>query len=195
MRNKTKHKILLFFLVLTLSIPSVSAFITVKENVILRTRDNNARFTIGDDLTLYQIELNTSHVGIHQNYPGDVFTRYYLYVISPNDVQLTIDRWFPTSNSSAKLTITSPLATNITLRLYSPELLEAYAVNAYSYSWDSETHILSMVVNSVISEEFLIYTSMSAGIPPENVEVTISNMEGCGNLQSASGYLEFRFWF
>lgn len=153
--------------------------------MVLKTSANNAQFTVGSDLTFYKTEINTTHLWLDQSYSTKHYTRYCIYVKSPNDTQFTVNTWFATKDSSARLTVNAPASTNIHLGFYSPNLLTASATGVSSQSWNSTNQTLSMTANTdtstTITLTVTVTETLETNIPPENYAVAITNMEGCGN--------------
>lgn len=177
--------------------PYATEPITVKENVVLRT--STCDFITGAELEFYRVEVNQSYLWLDQTYTSKYYTRYCIYVVSPSNVNLTLNSWFPTKDSSATLAISSPVATNIYVRLYSPNLLTASATDVFAQQWFSANKTLTMTVNTATSTTFTITTTVSETAynnPPENVEVVITDMDGGNWVFSESHYYNFRakFW-
>jgi len=203
--NQLKHKLsakqifLIFSLFLTLIFPLAYASVEVKENIVFKTKTNNATFSMGTDLNFYKTKVNSSHLWMDQSYTDGYYTRYCIYVTSPNDVQLTVESWFATKDSSATLTIDSPLATNIYLKFFSPNLQSAFASGA-TYSWFSANKTLTMIANSDTSTTIKITTTVTetreTNITPENVDVTITNMEADNCIFTETEYYIFQaqYW-
>lgn len=117
-------------------------------SVALRTFSNNAVFYIDAPVHFYIIEINMSQTNLLQSYSYRKYTEYRMFVSSPNDVNFSITRWFPVKNSEAKLTINSPLSTNISLTVYSPNFIRARASGVVSQLYYEENQTLTMIANS-----------------------------------------------
>ena len=178
----------------------VQAIFTLKQNVILKTSANNAQFVMGFDAELYKLRVNSTHLFLDKQYTAKHYTEYCLWVESPSDTQFVIDSWFQIANSTAQLRIISPLATDVHLHFSSPNLLSAYAQNVVNYTWIDSNQTLCMFVNTATSSSFTIYATVSEteyNHSPENVDVEIMDMEGCGNwVFSQTEYYTFeaKFW-
>ncbi len=164
----------------------------IRPGVVLKTSSNNAKLDFSTDTSLYKVEITSTVFWLDQQYHTKHYTRYCIWVDSPNNVNLTINTWFPTGNSSARITIGAPLATNIQIGFSSPNLKDqdqaAYARYANGQAigqiYDRTTQTLSFVVTSSMDSTFVIYATVGETAydrPPENVDVGITNMEGCGN--------------
>lgn len=186
----------------------VGANPTLSTEVVLKISYNDVEFGIDDkiyfgqgiDFYLHKIEVNDTHLWIDKTYSFKHYTRYCLYDVSLGNSQFTINTWFPTANSTAKIRINHPTATNINLYFTSPNLISASASGVVSYMWDSATKILSMTVNSNTNPVFTItatVTETEHNITPENYAVEITDMEGCGNwVFSEEQYYTFqaKYW-
>jgi len=186
---------------LIISLPNVHASITIKENVILKTSSNNAQFLMGADFIFHRVRLNATYLWMDQSYTEGYQTGYCIYVVSPDNCSFTVETWFATINSSGSLTITTPLSTTIYVGFHSPELISAYATGVVSYEWFSGNKTLLMTANTDTDNLIVIYASVTEteedNIPPENYDVIITDMEGCGNwVFSEESYYSFQaqYW-
>jgi hypothetical protein len=200
MRAKQTFLIVILTFLLTIAIFPVQATFTLKQNVILKTSANNTQFIMGFDAELYKLRVNSTHLFLDKQYTAKHYTEYCLWVESPSDTQFVIDSWFQTANSTAQLRIVSPLAMDVHLHFSSPNLLSAYAQNVVNYTWISANQTLCMFVNTATSSSFTIYATVSEteyNHSPENVDVEITDMEGCGNwVFSQTKFYTFvaKFW-
>jgi len=201
LKRKLSIKQLLLIVLLVLPFAfSLNAPVTVKEDVVFRTVDNNARFVMGADFNLYKVEANSTHLWMDKSYTSQYYTRYCIYVNSPNNVNFTVNTWFATKDSSGKITIDAPTNTNINVGFQSPNLLTASATGVVSQEWFSANTTLLMIVNSTISSSFTISVTVTetleANITPENNAVTITDMDADNWVFSETNYYTFqaRYW-
>lgn len=193
--------LLVSLIALALILPFVKSSVNIDEDVVFRTTSNNARFVMGADFTFYEVEINSTHLWMDRSYTTKYYTRYCIYVLSPNNVNFTVNTWFTTENSSAIITIDAPLSTNIDVGFHSPNLVTASALGVVSQTWYSANQTLLMVVNSATNPVFIIRVTVTetleTNITPENIEVTITDMEGCGDwVFSEESYYTFqaKYW-
>jgi len=178
-----QHDNSLSFLILFATFPKVIANVEVKENVVYKLSSNNTQFVMGANFTFYKTEVNSTHLWLDKSYSWKHYTRYSIRVTSPNNVKLTINTWFATANSTAKLTINTPTATNIVMIFHSPNLISASVDNevAGSESWDSATKTLTFTVNTDTSSSFTISARVTeteeSNYTPENVDVVKTNRD------------------
>lgn len=159
--------------------------ILLSEGVVLRTRGNDVRFTAGTDLELYRVRTQNIALWLDATFRENYYVRYCIYVESPTSVNLTVNRWFESTNGRATLTITSPTATDIDMGFFSPTLISASVIGAKSQTWNASTQTLSFTVTTDVSASFTILASVTETredvLTPEILDFSITNMEGCGN--------------
>jgi len=135
-----------------------------------------------------------------QTYSTKHYAEYCLYVVSPDDCSFTVDLWFATKNSKGQLTINMPLSTNINLGFHSPNLISASATGVVSQTWYSANQTLLMVANSDVNPIIIsasVTETPEENTTPENYDVIITDMEGCGNwVFSQESYYTFQaeYW-
>lgn len=202
--KQPKQTFLIAFLVLTLffSLIQIGYAVQVKQGIILKTSSNNAQFTMGTNFDFYKVEVNSTHLWIDKTYSSKHYTRYCIYVVSPNNTQFTVNTWFETKDSFAMLTINAPASTNIVMGFTSPNLLSASVSGAVSSSWNPATKTLAFTVNTGIGSTFTItvtVTETAFNTSPENYEVEITNYEDIGGdryVFSGTKYYTFqaKYW-
>lgn len=188
-------------LILFMVFISVAFSIIVKQGVVFKTSSNNTKFVMGSIFDFYKVEVNSTHLWMDRSYTSRYYTRYCIYVTSPNDVQFTVNTWFATKDSSGKLTIDTPSSTNINLGFHSPNLLTASAIGVVTQTWTPTNKTLNMIANSDTSSTITITVTVTEtkedNIAPENVDIAITDMEGTGSwVFSEESYYTFqaKYW-
>jgi hypothetical protein len=196
-----KKLAVLFFLLLFYSlIPLVSATVVVKTDMVVRTRSNNAKFKMGKDYTFDKVRVNSTHAGFDRQYSTEEFANFTIWIDSPNDVQFTLEEWFPTTGDTyANITITSPASTDITFHVYSPQFgADIVVTGAKSYGYGDGK--IDIVGNTDVSSTIVIYTYITPveepPQPPSTGDVVITDMDAGDWLFAEERYYHFKAeWF
>lgn len=180
--------------------------ITAASGTVWRTSSNNARFTMGTDLTFYRVQANTTHIWFDKSFTAHYYTRYCIYVTAPSNVNLTINTWFASTTGTASLTITAPTGAQIKLGFYSPNLQSASVSGAIvSQTYTSANQTLNFVAyrSGTSSQTFTLSATanetLEDNITPENVAVAITDYEDVAGEKwvfSEESYYTFRaqYW-